>query len=265
MVKIKTKVETQAPSSDDLFSCTDAVSVYELVESPQIRFNHAILTVLPPVLFVSYLELETRDHAELLTETVSIINMYAEIHKDDDEAIYPRAKEQCKYVLRFLWAVKCNRTPQLTCIADSDDTELVTWSKIRHMSCLLPTSSTPFFSPQHANLPGLPLPPLGVNADSMNAASDIALHELSGNIMNQTELLEKMRQDRTDENKKKNHKFDSLHESTKRLILNASSFDGESIPTIPEDTCKIFYSNTTVGRAMDYLTMTLKEKFKCMV
>jgi len=42
---------------------------------------------------VPYLELDTKDPAGLLTETVSIINMFDESHKEDND--FPKAKEKC--------------------------------------------------------------------------------------------------------------------------------------------------------------------------
>jgi len=50
------------------------------------------------------------------------------------------------------------------------------------------------------------------NDNRLSTASDSALHELFGNIKNQTDVLEKMRQDKAEENKEKNNTFDSLHQ-----------------------------------------------------
>jgi len=259
MGMIKTIVDMKVPRKEDLLTSTDAAAAEQLDEDEFSPFKHAILVILPPMLVVPYLELDTRDPAELLIETVSIITAFDETHKDDDD--FPDAKEECIYVLNFLWAVAKGRIPKLLCLANSDDAELTQWGSMRHSSSVLPGHANAFLTP-----PGLPPMPVGrTNADSLNAASDSALHELSGNIKNQTNVLEKMRQDKAEENKEKNHKFDSLHESTKRLILNASSMDGESIPSLPEETCKLFYAKTTVGKAMDYMAMTLREKFSCVV
>jgi len=263
MAKLKTVVHMQVPSPTDLLACTDAVSAERMLESDEHTFSHAVLTILPPMLFTPYLELDTRSPSELLTETVSIMTMYDESHKDDPEEMYPKAKENCAFVLQFLWAAINNRIPHLTCLADSDDAELTQWGRLRHHNCILPAHSASLLPLTHPP-PGLP--PLPTNTDTnLNDTSSTALHELSGNIKNQTEVLERMRQDRSDENKEKSHKFVSLHESTKRLILNASSLDGESVPTDPEQTCRDFYAKTTVGKALDFLAMTLKEKYRCVI
>jgi len=259
MGMLKTVVDMKVPTDVDLLNCTDETTAARLTEDDFSAFKHAVLIVLPPMLVVPYLELDTKDPVSLLVETVSIINMFDETNKEEID--YPKAKEECVYVLKFLWAVVNGRIPKLLCLADSDDPELTQWGRIRHATSVLPTSTNSIVLP-----PGLPPATLAnPNANQLNAAADSALHELSGNIKNQTDVLEKMRQDKAEESKEKNHKFDSLHESTKRLILNASSVDGESIPSVPEETCKLFYAKTTVGKAMDYLAMTLREKFGCVV
>lgn len=73
-----------------MYQCTFCRSLEEDEFSP---FKHAILTILFPILVVPYLELDTKDPAGLLTETVSIINMFDESHKEDND--FPKAKEKC--------------------------------------------------------------------------------------------------------------------------------------------------------------------------
>lgn len=100
------------------------------------------------------------------------------------------------------------KIPKLLCLADSDDLELTQWGHIRHVTSVLPGTTNAFLAP-----PGLPTMPFEqTNDNRLSTASDSALHELFGNIKNQTDVLEKMRQDKAEENKEKNNTFDSLHQ-----------------------------------------------------
>ena len=60
-------------------------------------------------------------------------------------------------------------------------------------------------------------------------------------------------------------KFDDLHDSCKRLILNASSSNGESMLDKPCETATKFYKKKSIGKASDYLSTTLFQDFKCCV
>jgi len=129
------------------------------------------------------------------------------------EDLYLKAKENCPYVLRFLWVKANNLISHITCLADSDNIELIQWGNLRHHTCVLPTHPAAL-PPLARPPPGLP--PIPARTDqNVNEASDTALQELSGNIKNQTEVLQKMRQDRPEENREKSNKFDSLHKSIK--------------------------------------------------
>jgi len=218
---IVTKLESATPSLNDLFKTSSTDEIISLVENPTNISKHAIFTILPPLVFTKLLEIDSRDPGEIFIETVSILASYDEDIKDN--TTLPKAKEHCDYILSFLWLATQGRVPALTCIADGDDKELQAWSKKRRIDCVLPISTTtPSFQPP----PGLP-PPQNPNDDSSSA-----IQELAQNIRNQTVVLERIRQEKQ-EDKEKSQKFELLHDSVKRLILNACSKDGESTPDSP--------------------------------
>ena len=62
----------------------------------------------------------------------------------------------------------------------------------------------------------------------------------------------------------KKEKFDNLHESTKLLILNASSRNGEVTPIKPSLQCETFFKKKSASQAKQYLIDSLADKW-CIV
>ena len=149
--------------------------------------------------------------------------------------------------MKFLWAASKGSINPLPCTPDGDDPELTAWGIDRHTRCILSTTH---------------LVPTG-HPPYLPTGNDPALHELASNIKSQTLVLEKMRQDKSEEKGAK--KWESLHESSKRMILHASSTNGESTPSNPGKLCSEFYNKTTVGKVMDFLATTLKEEQGCII
>ena len=91
------------------------------------------------------------------------------------------------------------------------------------------------------------------------------LQSLALSISNQTQFLETVRRERQDEIDKKDKKFDDLHDSSKLLILNASSTNGTDTPLVPVDSCSEFFNKKSVSKAMDFLVVTLSNELGCIV
>ena len=77
--------------------------------------------------------------------------------------------------------------------------------------------------------------------------------------------MEDIRLDSAEARKSKKNSFEDLHDSSKRLILNASSSNGESTPDSICNYAKMFFNIKSVGKASDYLATTLAQDFKCCV
>ena len=63
----------------------------------------------------------------------------------------------------------------------------------------------------------------------------------------------------------KKSKLDDLPESSKDLILNASSVKGECTPGTPNSLCTDLYSKKTSSKAKDFLQDALTNTFNCIV
>ena len=60
--------------------------------------------------------------------------------------------------------------------------------------------------------------------------------------------MEKMQESVAQNSSDKKEKFDNLHESTKLLILNASSRNGKVTPIKPSLQCETFYKKKSVSQ-----------------
>jgi len=145
---------------------------------------------------------------------------------------YPKAAQECDYILYFLWAAASKRMPKLDFVTNQDDLELQQWGQLRRVRNILPPSTLP-------------------NPTEQGPSNASNLDELTLSIRTQTSVLEQFHQDRKEEKDKKN-KFDNLHESTQRLILNASSLNGERTPDKPVELCKQISLNQQWGKPRTY-------------
>lgn len=78
--------------------------------------------------------------AQLLLEANSAIAAFDNTHKNDDN--FPSAAENCKDFVSYLWCASKNLIPSLEALADTDDAELISWSKRRHGECIMPTENS---------------------------------------------------------------------------------------------------------------------------
>lgn len=236
--------KTTVPTDENLLGVTQTADVAQLDAEIGNYFKNARFINLPPCIYVPYLELRTRDPSELLVETLSIIN---EFDTNNTNIGAKKAKAECLNVLKYLWIVASELSRGIPFSSVSDDNEVQDWSKTRHNACILSP-------PPHVTVLRGPAPEMLPNA---------VFHELSGSIRNNTLVMEKFRQENSEARSEKKNIFGSLHDSAQLLILNASSTNGEFIPTSPVQTCKEFYEKSTVGKAMDFFDTTMKEKFNC--
>ena len=103
------------------------------------------------------------------------------------------------------------------------------------------------------------------SSNSNNSNQNAMLQSLALNIQQQTDLFEKMRQEKDDEKEEKKNKYLELHDSSQLLILNASSIDGEQAESDPIESCKTFFNKKNINKAMDYLLTSLTHDFECCV
>lgn len=248
---LKENIEYDTPPAAQLLAISGPETVANCTEQQGLEFKNAIFCVLPPLLYVAYLELQTRNPTELLAETVAMIKEFDTTFATNPE--YPKAEQECIHVCRFLWALSTKADFKiLERTSDPDDAQLRSWSEERHSTCILQAPGTPT-----ANVIPQGAPPL------VSPEAQAAINALASNLQNQTTVLEQFRQERSEARDEKKNKFEHLHDSAKLLILNASSSDGESIPSTPAESCIKFYEKSTVGKAMDYLSTTLQEKYQC--
>ena len=86
---------------------------------------------------------------------------------------------------------------------------------------------------------------------------------MANSLQNQTDLIEELKVGREEARTENKVKFDDLHGSSSRLILNATSQNGEVTPGKPSTHCSEFYSKTSAAKAGNYLVSTLKDTYKC--
>jgi len=68
--KLKSKIETTTPKTDDLLKLSTVEETEALVENPTSTFHHVIVAILPPFLFTAWLDIETRNPNQLLLESI---------------------------------------------------------------------------------------------------------------------------------------------------------------------------------------------------
>ena len=238
---ISTEVQVNCPSNATLKGISDKATVATAVVPPlrPLVLNSATFQFLPPFISSAFLELSERDPAQLLVELNSLITAHDTAH--DGDAEFPKAEDECKNLRAFLWALSTDRIEGLKCSSNPDDVELANFNKIRHSDCILPL--TP--------------------AQPSETSNTDAIQQLATSVQNQTDLIEELKQSRTEASKEKKQKFADLHESAQRLILNASSQNGEVTPSTPSTNCASFFSKSSATKAANYLSTTLQDTYKC--
>ena len=232
----------KVPSYTQLKSCSDPSTVGECPASTTGRemFKNAPVIIIPPFVANAFIEMASRDPSQLLVETLSLINAF-DARDDTEES--NKAKNHCKYILKFLWAAAHSEIPTITMVPDADDEELQRWSSICHENCIL-------------QLVPEGLPPPSFPSEMMQS--------LATSIRHSATVMENFREDKATASSKK-EKFKNLHESAKKLILNASSISGESTPESPVESCTNFFSKSSLSQAKELLTISLEEDYGCCV
>ena len=206
------------------------------------NFQHLTFVILPPFLSNVIVTKETREPEEILVQCQELIKLHDEAHVDVTG--FKKAADECKNILSFLWSATKGLIPSTIFVTGDDDPDTDKWGKRRHNNCI---------TTQSQNLPN----------NNGSGFNDEIIQSLTHSIDNQTVLFESLRQEKQDEKEEKSNKYSDLHDSTKRLILNASSIDGESIPTEPIITCLNFFNKKNISKALDFLESSLSQDLKC--
>ena len=222
------------------------MSTTEEVMNPSTRngrtnFRHSPFVILPPFLFNPLVQMDSRDPAELLIACNKLISTFDSTIKEDP-SYTQSADDNCKHVISFLWSACHGLVDPISFVPATDDIMTNNWSTTRHATCILPQ-----------------------NTEIQNNQNGEMFLALANSIQVQTQFFEKFQQDRAADKEEKRHKFDDLHESSKQLILNASSIDCHSPSTTPSHHCSEFFKKQSVSKAADYLTTTLTQEFNCCV
>ena len=242
---LTSKVEMRAPAFDRLkaVSSINDLSRLHPPSAGQKNFHHAPFVLLPPFIANIFTSSDDRDPSQLFINCNNALYEFDNTHSDDSD--YDNIYEECKNILTYLWAASKKAISPTNMILGHDDPDVMQWQLNRHRVSIASTQ-TPF-SPSN-----------GIQNNEM-------LQSLAISIENQTSLVESMRQEKQEEKIEKQNKYLELHDTTKRLIRNASSDDGVDCPEEPNEHCIEFYNKKTVSKAMDYLIMTLTYEFKCCV
>ena len=185
---------------------------------------------------------EERNPAHLAIILKKAVEEFDEKHQDDP-AVSP-ATPLLESFLPFLWGAANERIDALPRIADLDDRELQQWGERMHSQFLL-------------------LPPQPQSTPQTDPADSSLV--LATNIQNQTSMMERLIDKRDAEKEGKKSKFENLSDSSKNLMLNASSPDGEYVPLTPQASCTNFFSKKDGAKARDLLEETLELKIGCVV
>ena len=242
-------IRTPAQATLRTLLSADSIAASSAPTSGRASFKHAPFLLLPPFLSTALITHETRSPTEIFLLCLNLIQQF-DIDHDSDTTYTETAKDHCKHVLSFLWGAAKGIVPPISIIPGTDDPPSISWSSTRHHSCL-----TPLVSSSSDDSDSTQSPP--VTADIVQT--------LAHSINTQTDVWEKMRQDKKEASKEKSNKFSNLHDSTQLMILNASSLDGEDSPGIPTDHCTNFFAKTNISKALDYLQTTLDQEMECCV
>ena len=241
---ITTTIQIRTPTFTTLSALQSTEDLIKSIPANNGRFfKHTTFVFLPPFLFRRWINMDSREPETLFFDCITAINEFDNSHKDD-ESYKDAAKDHCKHILLFLWAASKELLPATQMVPANDDTEIATWSKRTHQNYI-----------------SLPASPIETNTSN---TSEI-IQSLALSIENQTSFFEILQHDKQSEKEEKLNKYVDLHDSSKLLILNASSEDGQNAPTIPVDTCVKFFKQKTVAKAIDFLQNSLTNDFNCCV
>ena len=241
---IVTILEESCPSHTTLKNISESANVAaaNVPASRPYELKSGIFQFLPPFISSPFTELNDKDPAQLLVNLNAIISSFDQEHADDDT--FAAACENCKQLRAFLYCSTKNKVPDLTCRPDPDDAELQRFKTRRQLDCVLPIVNHP-------------------NENDNAVGNTDAVQQLANNLQNQTDLIEELKIGREEARNDKKVKFDDLHGSSLRLVLNASSQNGEVTPGKPSTHCAEFFSKSSAAKAGNFLITTLKDAYSC--
>ena len=193
----------------------------------------ASFALLPP--FLSNVVIETKDHspASLFIEFMIAMVAFERENPSQDESAWTESGS----ILQFRWAVSKNFIQPVVFEA-TDDEKATVWQILRSRRYILDDqdqASPSSFSPE-------------------------SMMTLSSSIQAQTGYMEKIQESVAQNSSDKKEKFDYLHDSTKLLILNSSSRNGEVTQIKPSLKCETFYNKKYVSQSKQCLIESLADK-----
>ena len=227
----------------------DDVAASSAPSNGRTSFTHAPFIILPPFIANAVIAQELRTPTDIFLLCLNLITQFDADHEEDDD-FTESAHDNCKHILSFLWGTTKGLVPPVTIIPGSDDPHCTNWCTRRHHGCI-----TPLVSSSSDDSDSVSTQPVTANI----------VQTLAHSITSQTEVWEKMRQDKIDAKDEKSNKFTDLHDSTQLMILNASSIDGEDAPGVPTDYCTTFFGKKNISKALDYLQTTLDQEMECCI
>ena len=244
-------IDKQVPTIDTLNQMENAEDIkgLSLSESEDIEVlsSHPFI-ILPPFLWNTASSLSDRSAENVFLEFSKHLKLFAEENKDKDALKEEKLLKDTRRIFQFLWLVSKNQCSSIEMYPPSDDEDVLKWSKSKHETSLgkyeREKSSSP--SPQQVTAP----PQVTVtNENSSNEAW--------------RKSFEQVAQLATQSEKKKG--FEKLHDSSKNLILNATSSNGQVRAGTPCTECEEFYKARTHGDAKLIFSKSMKYNWNCSV
>ena len=236
---LSTDISIRAPTVERLLAIQTKEDLIT-IEAPDTGFDsfkHLPFILLPPILWEATLSSTSKKPEDLFLVLKNSIIEYDSINSRSDDK--DEVAESCYHILHFLWAATKSEIPSLIVGPLGDDEEAGIWAKNRHSNCLGPQTS----------------------CTSQTPTRERDLWSIEA--MNQ--IIEKSSQNLNDEQGKTKKGFEKLHDSTKLLILNASSPNGEIAASSPPEDCRLFFQAASHGSAKLFILKSLKNKFGCNV
>ena len=233
-------VSVHAPKFDRLKTIKEAEELLTL-EAPRTnpaQFKHLPFVLLPPILWDLFISSEDKSASSLLLNLITTLKEIEENNIDNDTT--DEVADHCIHIAHFLWAANKNLIPSVSVAPPGDNEEVLQWAQTRHQNCF----------------PSIPKPRTN--------------QEVSSNIQSFESLsqaIEKSFQSfpGSDNAEKSPKGFMKLHDSTRNLILNASSQNSEIAASDPCEDCAMFFKTSSHGTARMYILKSLENKFGCNV
>ena len=247
MTDIESLIRVQHPTIDTLVAAKTKEDLENAPLVPRRNFlSNSPFVLLPPFITKVLLENVSRDPETLFFLFLDAMKAFDAEHKDD--ADYAEAILESKNLLIFLWAAFRKEIPILHQVSDSNDLRLKAFGVAIHAARITGTNN--------------------VSPTATGRSSPIdsqVMQQLNLSVQKNTDLIERLDSAKESDRDSKKAKFDDLSDSSKNLILNASSNNGEVTPGAPNRLCAKFYSKKTSAKAKDFLQDTLTNTFNCII